>query len=215
MNTFGKWIVVTPVAAVMTAGLFMGMRGLISGEWQPQEKSRAQKFEINPVVQDLKIPEGRTRIQKLKRVETPPAPPKIAREQAAKPSEPIAKVAKAVPVFKMPKLTQDAFKLDISDRNAQPLVRIPPISPARFLEGNYSGHCRVRFDVSAEGSPYNVDAYSCTTPILSSATVKSVQKWRFNPKVLNGRNVAMTGVENRVTFRLLDEGGNLLPEPGY
>jgi len=215
MTNFTKWTMIMPAAAIATIGLFVGMRGLISGEWQPQEKSKATKFEINPVVEDIKVVQTRTKLAKLKQVETPPAPPKIDRQTADLPSEPIANLPGDIPVFKPPVLDRSTFTLKIDERDVQPIVRIPPVPPSRFLSGNHSGHCRVRLDVSAEGSPYNVDAYACTSPVLAAATVKSVQKWRFNPKIAGGRPVAMTGLENKVTFQLLDERGNLLPEPGY
>lgn len=215
MKTLAKWATITPAAAVMTAGLFMGMRGLISGEWQPQETSLTQKFEINPVVEDIKVIVSVRNLKPYKKVETPPPPPMIDRVSAQLPTEPIATMVGAIPEFKIPKLNRDVIAIALSDTDVQPLVRIPPVTPPRFLEGDNSGHCRVQFDVNAEGSPYNVAATYCTASMLEGATVKSVQKWRFKPKVLNGRNVVMQGVQNMVTFQLLDERGELLPEPGY
>ena len=38
----------------------------------------------------------------------------------------------------------------MSDRDPQPLVRIPPIMPTRAEK---SGHCRIRFDVIPEERP--------------------------------------------------------------
>jgi len=190
MGSLIKWIIAIPVAAFLTFMLFMGMIGLISGEWEPQEKGKTTKFEINPTVEDIKV-----------------------RQQADQPTEPIASLQGAIPEFEPPKIERESFKIAVSDRDAQPLVRIPPVTPPRFLEGDNSGHCRVRFDVSPEGSPFNVVATYCTTKILERATIKSVQKWRFNPKIVDGRPVSMSGVENKVTFQLLDERGKLLPEP--
>jgi len=154
-----------------------------------------------------------TKIDKVTKVVTPPPPPQIEVQTAAQPSEPIAQLQGAIPEFEAPKLERESFKIQVSDRDAQPLVRIPPVTPPRFLEGNNSGHCRVQFDVSPEGSPFNVVATSCTTRILERPTIKSVQKWRFNPKIVDGRAVSMSGVQNKVVFQLLDERGKLLPEP--
>jgi len=213
MGSLIKWIVAIPVAAFLTFMLFMGMIGLISGEWEPQDKSKTTKFEINPTVEDIKVVKRETKIDKVKQVVTPPPPPQIERQQADQPTEPIASLEGKIPEFEPPKIERDSFKIAVSDRDAQPLVRIPPIFPPRFLEGNYSGHCRIRFDVSPEGSPFNVSTTFCTSKILEKATVKSVQKWRFNPKIVDGRPVAMRGVENKVTFQLSDERGKVLPEP--
>lgn len=101
----------------------------------------------------------------------------------------------------------------ILDRDAQPMVRVLPIFPPRFLQGDYSGHCRVRFDVSPEGSTFNIELTHCTAKVLESATVTAVSKWRFSPKVVNGRPVSRKGVENKITYQISDELGRPLPEP--
>jgi len=75
-----------------------------------------------------------------------------------------------------------------------------------------SGHCTVRFDVSPEGSPFNVTAPYCTQSLFKRASVKSVEKWKYNPKIVDGRSVARSGVESKITFRLSDERGKLIPE---
>jgi protein TonB len=84
--------------------------------------------------------------------------------------------------------------------------------PPRFAQGNNSGHCEVRFDVSADGSPYNVVTTYCTSSLLERPTVKSVLKWKFRPKTVDGQPVAMRGIKNQVTYRLLDQSGETLPE---
>jgi len=56
----------------------------------------------------------------------------------------------------------------------------------------------------------------CTSSQLRSATVKSVQKWKYNPKIVDGRAVSRSGVESKIRFDLQDERGRKLPLPsGY
>ena len=114
-----------------------------------------------------------------------------------------------IPTFEKPVLSTDVPVITVSDRDVQPLLRIAPIMPPRAEK---SGHCRVRFNVSAEGAPFDVQTTYCTQSLFERATLKSVQRWKFNPKIVNGRPVAMTGVENKVTYRLTDERGQLIPE---
>ena len=75
-----------------------------------------------------------------------------------------------------------------------------------------SGHCKVRFDVSPEGAPFNVQATYCTQSLFERASIKSVQKWKYNPKIVDGRAVARSGVESKITFKLTDERGRMIPE---
>ncbi len=197
------------LAVGVTCMIGLGMAAMIKSEFTPQEKSKAMTFDINPVPDDILPPPDRVVPEKLKRVETPPPPPRIEQVDATEPTVEIVSLDGGIPDFEMPDINQQDFVITVSDREVQPLVRISPIMPPRAEK---SGHCRVRFDVSAEGAPYNVVATSCTQPLFERATLKSVQKWKFNPKVVNGRNVAMTGVENKVTYRLTDERGQLIPE---
>ncbi len=209
MGNILRWIIGIPIAAFVTVALFIFMKILISGDFKPQEKSEAANFEINPTVEDIKVVKRTTKIDKVKKVITPPPPPQIERQQAAKPQEAIASLEGAIPEFEPPKIDRQNFKIQVSDRDAQPLVRIPPIMPPRAEK---SGHCNVKFDVSPEGQPFNVSATYCTQSLFSRASIKSVEKWKYNPKIVDGRSVSRSGVESKITFRLTDERGKIIPE---
>ncbi len=209
MNSIIRIIVGAAVAAAVTIALFMLMRFLIADEFKPQEKLETGTFEINPKVEDIKVIQRETKVDKVKKVVTPPPPPMIERAKADKPTERIASLEGAIPEFEAPKIDKQNFKIAVSDRDAQPLVRIPPIMPPRAEK---SGHCRVRFDVSPEGQPFNVTATYCTQKLFERAATKSVQKWKYNPKIVDGRSVSRTGVESKITFRLTDERGKIIPE---
>ena len=197
------------LAVGVTIGITLGMADMIKAEFQPQEKAENMAFEINPQVEELPVVSRTERKIEVKRVETPPPPPIIEREKSAKPTERIADVKGAIPKFVLPEIDTNHTVITISDREVQPLVRIAPIMPPRAEK---SGHCRVRFNVSAEGAPYDVQTTYCTQSLFERATIKSVQRWKFNPKMVGGRAVAMQGVENKVSYRLSDERGNIIPE---
>ncbi|MEN9017973.1 MAG: energy transducer TonB [Hellea sp.] len=209
MKNVIRWILGFPVAALVTIGLFILMMTLIAEEFKPQEKLATASFDINPTVEDIKVIKRDTKVKQVKKVVTPPPPPTIERQQAAKPQERIASLEGAIPDFEAPKIDRKNFKIAVSDRDAQPLVRIPPIMPPRAEK---SGHCRVKFDVSPEGAPFNVTTTFCTQRLFERATIKSVQRWKYNPKIVDGRAVARNGVENKVTYRLTDERGRIIPE---
>jgi len=205
-----KRIVPSAVLAIgVTVGLTLGMADMIAAEFEPQDKAEDMAFEINPQVEEPPIVSRSERKIVVKRVETPPPPPIIERERSAKPTERIADVKGAIPEFVPPKINPIATIIAIDDREVQPLVRIAPIMPPRAEK---SGHCRVRFNVSAEGAPYDVQTTYCTQSLFERATIKSVQRWKFNPKMVGGHAVAMQGVENKVSYRLSDERGNIIPE---
>jgi len=209
MGALIRWIVGIPLAAIFTFILFVAMKALITGDFNPEKKLDAANFDINPQVEDIKVVVRETKVQEIKRVVTPPPPPQIERQQAAKPTEAIASLEGAIPEFEAPKIDRSNFKIQVSDRDAQPLVRIPPIMPPRAEK---SGHCKVRFDVSPEGQPFNVVTTFCSSSVFKRASTKSVQKWKYNPKIIDDRAIGRSGVENRVEFRVKDEYGDVIPE---
>jgi len=188
MKSALRWVIFTPLAAVLTVLLFLAMRAMISKEFQPQDKSETATFEINPKVEDITIVTRQTVIDKVERVITPPPPPQIERAKADKPTEKIASIEGSIPTFETPKIDAQSFDIKVSDRDAQPLVRIPPQIPTRFLSGDNSGYCKAEFDVSPQG-------------------------WKYNPKIVDGRPVARSGVRTTVQFDLVDERGRKLPLP--
>ncbi|PHR94356.1 MAG: hypothetical protein COA69_01810 [Robiginitomaculum sp.] len=209
MNVFLRWGIGTVIAGFVTFSLFVMMMLLIKGDFKPEEKLDNASFEINPKVEDIKVAVRETKIAKIRKVVTPPPPPQIERQQAAQPNVAIASLEGAIPDFETPKLDRQSFKITVSDRDAQPLVRIPPIMPPRAEK---SGHCTVRFSVSPEGQPYEVVVAYCSSSVFRRSSIKSVEKWKYQPKIVNGRSVARQGVETKITFNLSDERGNIIPE---
>ena len=209
IETTGRTLGVVLPAAAVTVGLLALMAGLIAEEFQPEDKVEIAELDINPRVEDIVVAERTVEFQELQRVETPPPPPAADAPKAEKPSEPVVEITGARPDFERPTLDPTAFDIVIGDRKAQPLVRIPPQMPPRAEK---SGHCKVRFNVSPEGQPFDVQATYCTERMFESPSVRSVQKWKYNPKIQDGRPVGRSGVESKITFKLADERGNIIPE---
>ncbi|PHS37199.1 MAG: hypothetical protein COA91_10840 [Robiginitomaculum sp.] len=209
MTGLVRWILGTGIAAFVTFFLFIMMMLLIKGQFELQEKPEKLSFEVNAKIEDPKVTRKDVKVAKVRRVETPPPPPMIERQQAAQPTVAIASLEGAIPDFETPKLDRQNFKISVSDRDAQPLVRIPPIMPPRAEK---SGHCKVSFDVSPQGQPFNVAATYCSSSVFRRASIKSVEKWKYNPKIVDGRSVSRKGVQSQITFKLSDERGKLIPE---
>jgi len=90
-------------------------------------------------------------------------------------------------------------------------ARIPPIFPTRFLQGDHSGYCKMRFDIDTDGRTKNIETTKCTDEILQKSSIESVKRWRYTPNA-----PARVGVETIIRYNLQDENGKLLPLPeGY
>lgn len=103
-----------------------------------------------------------------------------------------------IPVFQSLQADKPGnFKITVNDRDAQPIVRIPPTMPVGIT---FSGHCDVRFNVTAKGRPFDVKSISCTDNAFEAAAIKTIEKWKYNPKIRDGQVMNRTGVETRIKF---------------
>ncbi len=196
-------------AGAVTAGLFVLMAALIREEFQPEDTLELAQYEINPRVDDIVVQTRTITLSKMPVLDIPPPPPVVDIPATQKPSEPIADLGGAKPDFtpKTIKFETPVFVED--DRNVQPILRIPPQMPPR---ADRSGHCMMRFNVSVEGQPYDVQATSCSQSLFTGASVRAVQNWRYRPKIRDGQPRPYLGVETRISFQLTDERGRVIPE---
>ena len=208
-----RYGVALPFAATVTVALTLSMATLIRAEFTPQDKAESASFEINPRVEDIRNPDRVEQPDPLKKVETPPPPPRLETVQTAAVDSPIIEMLGKKTVFEMKKIDIETDVNIRVDTPPTPHVRIPPVFPTRFLQGDVSGYCRVTFDISADGLPFNVKTTRCTNAQLASPTVKSVQKWKYAPEIRGGQPVSRSGLETTIRFDLKDERGNVLPVP--
>ena len=209
MNHTTRWMGGLPLAGAATGGLFLLMVGLIRTEFAPQAVAEVRDIELAPVVEDIATLRRKAVLEPLASVETPPPPPRISTAVADAPTVPVAVVGGEIPVFDPVEIDPGQVSVVVPDRDVQPLVRIPPVMPAG---AERSGHCEVVFDVSPDGSPFNVRATVCSDRVFRRATERSVAQWKYQPRVVDGLAVGREGVRNVVRFNLADERGELIPE---
>jgi len=90
-----------------------------------------------------------------------------------------------------------------SDRDVVPLVRIAPDYPQRALQRGLEGWVRVQFTITVTGTvkdPVVVEAEPKN--IFDDAALKSIARWRYNPKVEDGAPVERVGVQTIIRFQL-------------
>lgn len=208
MKALLHWSIQNIFAAGVTVFLFIMMMLLIRADFKPEQKSEIQAYEINPLVEDEPVIDRLTIVAPIKAI-VPPPPPTIERQQAQQPSVEIATIDGAIPVFTIAPMDKQVFDIPMADRDVQPLIRIGPIMPVRAEK---SGHCKLRFSVSPQGVPFQVSALYCTSKVFESSAVKSVGKWKYQPKIKNGLAVVRKRVETKIIFILTDERGRPISE---
>lgn len=108
------------------------------------------------------------------------------------------------------KCRKEISEMNVNEQDTKPCYRhaayMPPTAKA-------SGHCKMVFDVTEKGRPINIKAESCTNEIFERPSKSAISWWRYFPQVSQGTKVTREGVQTKMTFRLRDEDGNLIPEP--
>lgn len=87
--------------------------------------------------------------------------------------------------------------------DARPLRRFPPQYPRRCLAraGN-SERVVVSFDVTEEGETDNIKIVESTYSCLNTAAKRSVERWVYEPRIIDGAPTRRNGVQTAITFKL-------------
>ena len=203
MASLIRLLIGLPIAAVITFLLFTLMQILIFDDTAPPEDAGDElRIVINEQVEEVEARRREVNVDDVEQTDPPPPPPQIEREVADQPNESMDTVVGGLPEFEAPELTGDDVSFDVSDRDAQPLVRIPPQYPVRAAERGIEGRCEFTFDVTPEGNPTNIQITSCSNSVFERDTIRAVERWRYEPKMEDGVAQWRRGVVSSFNFSL-------------
>lgn len=93
-----------------------------------------------------------------------------------------------------------------SDRDVIPLVRIPPDYPPRAQARGIEGWVRVQFTITPTGTVKDAIVVEAEPKgMFEDAALKSIVRWRYNPRVEGGVAVERVGVQTIIRFQLEQE----------
>ena len=203
-----KWAKVVSTSTVVTLGLFYFMSVLISREEGTREKSLDHSIEFLRVK-----PNDHLETRKRKIPKKPPQP---------KPPPQVQKLKVAQADLSKPQLDMDIPKMDLSigkgdgpflgagggssDSEVMPLVRIEPQFPRKAAMRGIEGWVQLQFDVTEAGTISNVQVTDSSPPrMFDSNARRALLKWKYKPKMVEGKPVARKGLRVQLDFKLEDE----------
>ena len=197
MGSAGRLIIGVPVAGVVTGLLFLFMSVMIRQQVRLDEEQAAVNISITAQLQDSDL----TSINKeFKRptLDAPPPPPPAVNDPSNRPA--LDGVAAAIPEINADLNIGSGFN---PDRDAQPLVRIPPQFPDR-CQGRAGAEERVslRFDVTPDGQTTNIEVIDSTNSCFNRAAARSVERWKYQPKIVDNEAQPRRGVQTVIVFQL-------------
>ena len=109
----------------------------------------------------------------------------------------------------------------ISDGDYLPIVKVQPQYPRRALSRGMSGWVIVEFTVTEKGTVANVfvvencgwiknarkegECVDNPNSVFDKAATKAALKFKYKPKVIDGDPVQTAGVQNKITFELIND----------
>src|SRR5699024_1527497 len=86
----------------------------------------------------------------------------------------------------------------------QPIHKAPPAYPRRALDSKVEGDCTVVYTVTPEGrvSKPSVVEEACDDPLFIRPSLQAASAFRYQPRIVNGRAVAVHDVRNTFRYRI-------------
>lgn len=199
MGSAIRLVIGIPGAVVVTVALFLLMSVLIKQPLRLAEAEDPRNISITAQLDDTDLNNARADI-KRPTLDAPPPPPPAVNDPSNRPA--LDGVAAAIPTIEADLNIGSGFN---PDRDAQPLVRIPPQFPDR-CQGRAGAEERVvlQFDVTPEGQTTNIEAIDSTNSCFNRSAIRSVERWKYQPKIVDNQAEPRRGVQTVIVFQLAE-----------
>ena len=195
-------IIRIPIALILgglfSLVMFWVLWKLITGPIDTTQMREATRIEFTRMRKDTEVASKRE--QKVERERPPPAPevPRMAFSAGSVESN-VATLSPTVDAGSaMSKMSLSAG----SDRDTIPLVRVPPDYPQRAISRGLEGWVQVQFTITGTGAVKDAVVVKSSSKIFEEAALKSILRWRYNPKIEGGVAVDRVGVQTIIRFTL-------------
>ncbi len=201
MGSIFRLVLGVPGAVVVTGFLFLFMATMISQPLRLEDESDPIDLSITAQIDDTDLNSAN---QEFKRptLDAPPPPPPAVNDPSNRPA--LDGVRAQIPTINANLNIGSGFN---PDRDAQPLVRIPPQYPDRCQGRARSGQgdaVVVQFDVTPEGEVTNVTIVDSTNSCFNSAARRAAERWKYQPKIVDNKAEWRRGVQTTFEFQILE-----------
>lgn len=189
------------VALIATSLLFLMMKQLIEEEVDVAPPTKPIPITYLPTVDDEPLTVRPPRVQPPPAVEPPPPTtpriedPSIEKTWSGEQTRP--------PARERPTVSRAA----IADGQALPIVKVEPRYPERALARGISGHVLLSLTIGPTGAVTDVAVVEAVpTGVFEASAVAAAKRFKYRPKVVEGRAVEQTDVLNLIRFDLPAQG---------
>lgn len=195
-----RWLISIALGGLITLVLFYLMQALIAtGEQLPQSSNVIRIVDatmpeiVMEVVREIEKP------QPIEEQNEPPPPPDRTLTMDSGPSLNIQRTSVNVDVG----LNLGGAMLNVSDGEMLPLVNVTPQYPTRAASRGIEGWCQVKFTVTETGGVTDVVVVDGEPRgMFDQSSIRAAERFRFQPRVVNGEGVAVPGVQYVFRYQL-------------
>ncbi len=192
-----RYIVSILLSAVVTFALFWVMQALISMGNAQLDEEKGRVIEFVRLKKDTDITEKKRKKPDKRPPPEPPPPPDLTLSNA----KPDANLSDSGFGFEViTDVDGIGTGLAITDGDAVPLVRVPPDYPMRAEQRNLEGWVTVEFTISVTGAVKDPRVIDSTNSVFHRAALRAIRKWKYNPRVVDGKAVEQPGVQVTLDF---------------
>lgn len=198
MQSMSRLFTGLPGAVIVTAILFLILAALIRQD-QSVQLSDDQSVEINVTrqLEDTTL-QQQAEFQRPVLDQPPPPPPSL--------NDPSFRPNISGQIGDLPDFSNTDLNIGTGfnpDRDAQPMVRIPPQYPDMCQSrARPSEWVVVEFNVTPQGAVVDAKVIEASNACFHRAALRAVQRWKYEPKMEGGEAKPRYGVRTQFTFRL-------------
>ncbi|NJK88771.1 MAG: energy transducer TonB [Myxococcales bacterium] len=183
--------------------LFLGMSRLVAiSNVRLDEGRDRQSIEFVRLKKDPREVDRKESIPERKNLEPPPKAPPVSSPKQGGPGAVALNVS-------MPKAEANLNlqgKLSagtVRDREAVPKFRAKPVYPAGAAQRGIEGYVTIEFTIGPSGSVEDMKVLDSQPPgQFDRAALKALSRWRYDPKLVDGRPVSRPGQRVTLKFEL-------------
>ena len=199
-----RWLVSMALAFLITLILFYMMQALIATGSQLEQRVNVVKI-VDATMPEIEMEVVREveRPQPIEQLDTPP--PDVPDRATNLDNAPGLS-------FERTTVNLDAgldignAGISITDGEMLPLVNVTPQYPTRAASRGIEGWCQVSFTVTATGGVSDVVVVDAEPAgIFDSSSIRAAEKFKFQPKVVDGQGVPVPNVQYVFRYQLEGE----------
>jgi protein TonB len=199
------------LSALITAGLFAGLRALTGARSEADTSLAITKFEFVRLRREVEIEEKKREKPEREKPEPTPTTPTlaVAQKEGLDLGLDVQAIAAGLGAdFGSAAGTGGdgsgalALSSGLSDRAPLPLVRVEPQYPQQAARRGLEGWVVVRFTIAASGAIKNPVVVQSSDSVFERNAIAAVSKWKYQPQMHDGKPADTPGVQVKLTFKL-------------